>query len=181
MSHPIDERRSEAWCRRRAQRGAAMVEALAAIPFFMLIFASAVYLHDVYRMKISTLSETRRNTWFNALGECTSDSSKNIDAVDNSLLIPPPQNSQLAAGQEAPGGQLCDKKFDETAMVADESVQKSEYMGGGSTPVKSRYKLLCNEKPVPGDFQRGVEFLWNKLGQPATGLNGVPLSPASPL
>jgi hypothetical protein len=181
MSNPSQK---SALARRRPRagaRGAAMVEGLAAIPFFMIIFASAVYIHDIYNNKISTLAETRRNTWANAMGPCANNNSQTVEILGFSLTIPAPNNSNLAAGQLAPGGQLCDKKVDESSVLADESVTKSQYMGGGDTAVQSRYRVICNEQPAPADFKKGIDFLWNKYGKPQTPLPlGAPVAPVAP-
>jgi hypothetical protein len=153
--------------RRAGQRGAAMVEGLVAIPFFILIFASAVYIHDLYSTKLTTMATTRRSSWESAMGPCVTGNTMTIEVFGFNIDVPAPSANDLAAGQMAPGGQLCGKKFDETSMVSTDSATMQSYMGGGTTEVKSGYRLLCNEKPADADFKKGIEYLWNFYGAEA--------------
>jgi hypothetical protein len=55
----------------------------------------------------------------------------------------------------------------------------SDYMGGGVSDVTTSTKILCNEKPTVGDFAKGVDYLWNKYGNPAAlATTTVPVVPA---
>src|SRR5262245_31598672 len=55
---------------RRRQRGAAMTEAVVAIPFFIIIFACTVFAGRVYGTKIKTLNNSARGAWTQALQGC---------------------------------------------------------------------------------------------------------------
>lgn len=152
--------------RRAGQRGAAMVEGLVAIPVFMVIFASAVYIQNLYATKLKTMSDSRNSAWSNSMGACFAGKTVSISIGGATLEIPIPEPGALAAGQEAPGGLLCEAEFSESTMEYNAPVKMSDYMGGSVSNVGTSTKILCNEKPVAGDFKKGVDYLWNKYGTP---------------
>lgn len=152
--------------RRAGQRGAAMVEGLVAIPVFMVIFASAVYIQNLYTTKLRTMSVSRSSAWTNSMGSCSSGKTAQINLFGTTLEIPIPEKSALVAGQEAPGGLLCEAEFSESTVDSKDSVKMSDYMGGSVSNVATQTKILCNERPVPGDFKKGVDYLWKKYGKP---------------
>jgi hypothetical protein len=145
-----------------------MVEGLVAIPVFMVIFASSVYIQNLYSTKLKTMSSSRSAAWYNASGACFAGNSTTIDIGGATLEIPIPEQSALVAGQEAPGGLLCEAEFSESNMEYNAPVKMSDYMGGSVSNVGTNTKILCNEKPVAGDFKKGVDYLWNKYGTPPT-------------
>jgi hypothetical protein len=147
---------------RAGQRGAAMVEGLVAIPVFMVIFASAVYIQDLYSTKLETMANSRESAWENASDKCEqSEKAK-------SPPVPEPKQTDLAAGQEAPGGLLCDSEFKESVKEINVDVKMSDYMGGDVSQVGAGTRILCNEQPVPGDFKKGIDYLWQKYGAPTS-------------
>ncbi len=143
-----------------------MVEGLAAIPFFLLIFAAGVYIQNLYSAKLESMAKSRAQNWQNAQGACNTGAAVEINIFGFSLKIPAPNNADLAAGQASPGGQLCSAEFDSSSQQVSDTVPMSSFLGGGSAEVKSNYRMLCDEQPVPGDFEKGIDYLWDKYGPP---------------
>ena len=56
--------------RRKGQRGAALVEAVVVIPFFIIIFASMIFIGQLYGEKQRTMREAKQNVWVYAMGNC---------------------------------------------------------------------------------------------------------------
>src|SRR5262245_3274928 len=63
---------------RSNQRGAAMAEAVVAIPFFIIMFACTVFAHRVYSTKIKTLNDSKLAAWTSALKGCEGESGDNL-------------------------------------------------------------------------------------------------------
>jgi len=142
---------------RRRKRGAAMVEALVAIPFFMIIFASTVFVGEFYRRKLKSHRESMLLMWQASSLGC-----------DETILGPLPgsANINLGAASEAPGAALCSTGFGEVTELATGSVQASGIIGGYTANASTSTKLICNEKAETGDFDGASEFLWELFAPP---------------
>ncbi|HSO00452.1 MAG TPA: hypothetical protein VLS89_19305 [Candidatus Nanopelagicales bacterium] len=142
---------------RRRRRGAVMAESLVAIPFFILIFGSAVFIGDLYRSKLSTHRASMERVWTESLLGC-----------DETTLGPLPLNNDIdlkeAAG--APGAQLCDTGFGMLTEEQSGSVARPAPLPAGNVDTTTTTLLICNEKPTDGDFDGAADFLWNLYAPP---------------
>jgi len=136
---------------RTRQRGVATVEAVASLPFFILILAATVFTGRLYSEKLRTYTVARAEAWQAAMNGC--------DAGDGPLL-PPAVNANLGFTDNVsfPGVQLCDTGFGD--RVGFESGSASVTGAFSMTrDVSTRVLVTCNEIPQQGDFSGGVAWL----------------------
>jgi hypothetical protein len=142
--------------RRRAKRGAVMVEALVAIPFFLIIFASTVFIGDLYRTKLRTHQASMAEAWVNAFGDC-----------ESGIGLPPLPGTggiDWDEAAEAPGAALCDKDFAKIQSEKSGNVTASSIIGGNQADATTKTTILCNEVAETGDFEGATDFLWQIFG-----------------
>ena len=150
---------------RRGQRGAVMVEALIAIPFFVIIFLLSIFLGNLYKEKLRTIRETKQCAWQTAMqGNCEGGcgQSQTTDLGDADLDM----GSEMNPSQGHP--QVDDwltKTFKETSFDATGTATAAEAMdaGGFTKTVYTRQVVMCNEKPENGQFRSIFLFTYHKL------------------
>lgn len=130
----------------RGRRGAAMTEAVVAIPFFILMFAGTVFIGDFYKEKLRTLREAREKAWVHASANCESDAA-NTEGAGISMVPPEDENP----GQGAPGSDVITKGYDEAHAKVEGHATSSNILGGVTKQVKSESYVTCNEKPQNGN------------------------------
>ncbi|EYF06582.1 Hypothetical protein CAP_1712 [Chondromyces apiculatus DSM 436] len=134
-----------------------MVEALVAIPFFILMFICMVFIGDLYRSKLQTHRSSLELAWADSLAGCDTTTrgpmpvSANIDLKD-------------AAG--APGAALCEDGFGILTETVQGGVNRPSPLPSGITQTTTTTTLICNEKPETGDFDGAADFLWNLYAPP---------------
>jgi hypothetical protein len=161
--------------RRRRARGAAMVEALAAIPFFIIIFGSTIYMGSIYNRQLRTMANSRRDAWAEAVRNCPASSTEIPTEVGADVV--------LEDGENAIGSELCDTAFKEATVIAEGTAGVRGALGDPTKTVRSQSTLLCNEKPVAGNFNQGIEYLWNRykeFGLPVATLPPDPIYTEEP-
>ncbi|MCC6555560.1 MAG: hypothetical protein IT372_21575 [Polyangiaceae bacterium] len=148
--------RAAASRRRGARRGAVMVEALVVIPFFIIIFASIVFIGNLYKNKLKTSQDSLAEVWLNS----------NLGCNGAATLSPLPGTEAVDWGEvkEAPGMALCDKEFGKLQSTKEASVKASNLIGGKNASAGTSTAVLCNEVPETGDFNGAVDFLWGLFG-----------------
>ncbi|MEQ9324183.1 MAG: hypothetical protein RIF41_33785 [Polyangiaceae bacterium] len=141
---------------RRRQRGAAMVESLVVIPFFILIFAGTMFVGGFYAKRIHLQNEVRAGAWEMAVSQnCDGVATGNLAAME---IV---DSSDLQELSGSPLAALCNKDFGSVNFPA-----KDSHTMGGPFPFTQNIAALavvpCNETPVPGDtaYDQAVEFLW---------------------
>ncbi|HZO16182.1 MAG TPA: hypothetical protein VFB62_23065 [Polyangiaceae bacterium] len=141
---------------RARMRGAAMVEGVVAIPFFILIFAGAMFAGGFYGRWIDTHGAARNETWKRAVNE-NCDDHANL-SLPGLVLVDSANLGDLA---DSPLSSLCDKDFGSVRYTA-----RSSFSVTGpypfEKPVIATVTCPCNESPIGGDaaYQAAVEFLW---------------------
>lgn len=143
--------------RRRASRGAAMVEALVAIPFFIIIFASTVFIGGVYRTKLAAHRQSQQTGWTAALAGCTGNAMG---------ALPGSQSIDLKEASSLPEAQLCNQGFGEVEGTGNGSTTASPIIGGKTVNLTTQSPIVCDERPVTGDFDGAANFLWEMFKDP---------------
>src|SRR5262245_11774256 len=87
------------------KRGAAIVEGLVAIPFFIIIFAATMFISRFYNEKLRTVASSRAQAWTAAMAGCVG----NLPALPGADMI------DFGILSDDPLTQLCDKGFGEAA------------------------------------------------------------------
>jgi len=145
--------------RRRRERGAAMVEALVAIPFFILVFGFTMFLGTFYGEKMRTLRVSRECAWSNAMLGCNGGCQASVGVTDGEQLTPP--DAQDPAANGAPGSEIMSKDWYQATFTVKSSATASGVIGGFSKPLESTTRVMCNEEPENGDLAGVVGYIWN--------------------
>jgi hypothetical protein len=143
--------------RRRRMRGAAMVEGVVVIPFFILMLAGAMFVNGFYGRRIEAQGAARDEAWRRAVSE-------SCDSGANSVLpgLEIIDTGDLGELSKAPLAALCEEDFGSLKYTA-----RSSYAVTGAfnfqKDVAATVTSLCNESPIPGDtaYAAAVEFLWD--------------------
>jgi hypothetical protein len=123
--------------RRRSERGAALVEALVAIPFFIIVFALTMFVGKFYGDKMKTMRQSREVAWAGATVGCNGGGGSPLEDAATADL-------QEAAG--APGTEILSKGFGDSSATMAAQVNASNVVGGFGVPIKSTTIVACNEK-----------------------------------
>lgn len=149
-------------CRRLRQRGAAMVEALVAIPFFVVIFACTMFVGSFYQEKLRTLAESKRCAWDHSLNGCSGGCNANTGSAGSGSEIQQPgggTGSSKTSG--SPGSQIMSKDFYQSSFTVQSQTQASNVIGGFVKPIQSTTTVMCDEVPEDGDMVGVAKYLWN--------------------
>src|SRR5262245_7575932 len=103
-------------------RGAALVEAIVVIPFFLIIFGSIVFVGELYSRKLATMSRSTRIACEPA-GRCTGGTDSGEPLVNKSSI-------DLGAAAALPFTQLCDQGFGEVVVTEASSTTAARLLGG---------------------------------------------------
>lgn len=128
--------------RRRSERGAAFVEALVAIPFFITIFASTMFVGKFYGDKMKTLRESREVAWAGAMKGCAGGEAPPLDDAASA-------NLEEAAG--APGTDTLSKGFGNSSSTKTGKATASNVIGGFGVAITSKTVVACNEQRQKSD------------------------------
>lgn len=169
---------------RRRSRGAAMTEAAATIPAFLMLFAALVFLSKLYALKGTARMEARAAMWAYALNGCeegkytragaskvTTDDAPTADSVKNDPAYPSQGGELGTDGEDLIEKAEADPKTD-LAMGKDWGVARATVNKGAvSAPppfqqwtkkdVTVTMEVQCDEKPrgaSPGDV---LSFIWS--------------------
>jgi hypothetical protein len=147
--------------RRSRQRGAAMVEALVAIPFFVVIFACTMFVGSFYQEKMRTMAESKRCAWDHTMNGCSGGCAADTGAAGSSSQIQSPGGTGNNKTQNAPGSQIMSKDFYQSSFTVKSSTTASNAIGGFVKPIQSTTTVMCDEVPEKGDLVGVAKYLWN--------------------
>jgi len=142
-----------------------MTEAVIMLPFFFIIFSSAIYVHDIYSAKHEARERARECAWVHSKNACSgavgcsagsNPERVNSDDVDTQEVDSARKDAQDASSKK--GGilgpvvsQLITEAVDwligdGVSVAAQETVKKPLWLGGGYGRVTETYHLPCNLK-----------------------------------
>jgi hypothetical protein len=151
--------------RRSRQRGAAMVEAVVAIPFFLMMFAGILYIGKLYETKMRVMRLTKESAWNYAMCNCndkgdaissTCRAAEGASAGSGGDESGRPEGydpGEIAKAGKGPGGQLASKKFGSSFAQMETTITSDGILGNYTKNVSSRTKVMCNETPHDGNVQ----------------------------
>jgi len=179
--------------RRRCSRGAAMVEAVVVIPFFIIIFASIVFVGKLYTSKLRVMRLSKESAWNFAISNCgnrgdplTSSMAKSSSAptaepgaheespsFDDYSEPDQPASDGQSEAQDLGGdkGQLASQDFESSVATMKANVSADAVIGGMSKTVTSRTRVICNEAPFDGNLAGFVKSGWQTLSRSWEGLS----------
>lgn len=146
--------------RRRRQRGAAMVEAVMSIPFFIIIFTITIFLGKLYREKLRTIREAKQAAWVTASANCEGGSASVQGAGNDYLSFGAENNPTMGA----PGTEIFFRPFKQASQQVDGSASAYDALGSGqgnyTKNVSTKTVVMCNEPPVDGQFNADFLFTY---------------------
>ena len=148
--------------RRRRQRAAAMVEALAAIPFFIVIFASMLYVGKIYAEKQRTLRLAKEYAWVYAMNNCSGSSSNSGQESNGN----PSDEFDLGEGQNykgVGGDKSLSKDFGTSVATVKGQATASKLIGGKTSNLSTTTRVQCNEEAIDGNIIGVLKFAWHTL------------------
>lgn len=143
---------------RRRRRGAAMVEAVVAIPFFIIVFASMLYTAKLYGEKQRTLREAKQQAWSYALANCEGSPGSSTSRQQDTDGV----GTDEAVDKYAPhtdGAELLSDWGTASATVKGTTVA-SGAIGGFEAKLSTTTRVQCNEKPRDGNVLGVLKFAW---------------------
>jgi hypothetical protein len=132
-----------------------MVEALIAIPVFIVIFTSMVYIVRLYGAKQRTLREAREQVWTSAM---------NCGSVSGNLSEVPGGDDGKAEANKytgAPGGSTLTVGGGMTSASSSASASESSALASFSHSVTTTSTVMCNVKKEPGSLQGVLNYAWD--------------------
>jgi len=139
-----------------------MVEAVVAIPFFIIIFAAAMFVGKLYTSKITTMRVARDQAWEKAVAGC-GDAENNDDppiTQRNDVNPPPTFKAQNRDVSKAPAATVASKRFGDATGSAETTIVAGKVMGGQAKNVKSVIIVPCNEQTQNDDIGSTLGFVW---------------------
>ena len=143
--------------RRARQRGAAMVEALVAIPFFVVIFACTMFVGSFYQEKMRTMAESKRCAWDHSINGCSGGCAADTGVAGSSSQIQSPGGT----GNSKTQSQITSKDFFQSKFTVKSSATASNAIGGFVKPIESTTTVMCDEVPEDGNPIGVAKYLWN--------------------
>jgi hypothetical protein len=146
---------------RRHQRGAAMVEALVAIPFFIVIFACTMFVGSFYQEKMRTLADSKRCAWDHSINGCQGGCAADTSADGSSSQLTPSNSTGNTQTNSAPGSQIMSADFYQSKFTVQSKTTASSAIGGYVKQISSTTTVMCDEVPEDGDPAVLAKYLWN--------------------
>src|SRR5262245_56561764 len=130
------------FARRRRQRGAAMVEALVAIPFFIVIFATTMFVGQFYQEKLRTMRESKRCAWDHSINGCKGGCAAETGGAGSGSEVSPPGGTGDGKSDSAPGSQIMSKDFYQSKFTVKSSATASNAVGGYVKAIESTTTVM---------------------------------------
>jgi hypothetical protein len=149
---------------RGGERGAALVEAAVAIPFFVTIFVCLAFVGNLYVEKQRTVSLSRQAAWVHAMGNCEGQMPDVTTQEGGGLEGNGFESSESKKFEQAPGGNTTSKGFKMAqATIKGKVKTTSDKKAVFDQKVQTTTWVLCNEKPMDGDLKGMLGFAWGML------------------
>ena len=161
LAAPVRERTR----RRSRQRGAAMVEGVVAIPFFLIMASAIIFVGKLYETKMRVMRLTKESAWDYAMCNCNDKG----DPISSKCISPEGASagsggsesgkaegfdpSSLDKGGKGPGADTATRKFGSSLASMQTKISSDAFLGSFTKNVSSRTKVMCNETPHNGDIK----------------------------
>lgn len=152
--------------KRTRERGAAMVEGVVAIPFFLLMLSGIIFVGRLYETKMRVMRLTKESAWDYAMCNCGDRGDPGTSGCKT-----PEGASAGSGGSESgkpdgfdpgevsksggsgPGGDLASRDFGSSLAQMETKISSDKFLGGFNKKVSSKTKVMCNETPHNGDIK----------------------------
>jgi len=147
-----------------------MVEAVVAIPFFIIIFASMLYVGKLYAQKQRTLREAKQQAWTYALNNCEGSAG---NATKQSGGNPMQNLNSQGAGMpskgsgyvSSSGGSSLTKDWGTATATVKATVVADKLAGGMTNKLSTTTRMQCNEKPAKDSILGVLKAGWHNFTQ----------------
>lgn len=157
---------------RGLRRGAALVEALVVIPFFILTLAAMIFAGAVYSTKLRAMREAKSRAWSYAMSNCgeagngTIGDARNWNgstaSYDGNPTAGVPMNGSNAA-QGAQGTSLLSKDVNAAVATVEYSTRSDVQIGGHEVRPKATERVVCNEPPYDANLMNVMRRAFSTL------------------
>ncbi len=153
---------------RTRARGAALVEALVVIPVFVIVFASMVFVGQLYSERQRTMMSSRSIAWSYAMNNCDGDMSGAGGTLASSqggesVPVPADGADEISKFRAAQGSEIFRKDLGTSVSTVTGAAHASAIIGGYSKSPSTTTRVMCNEKPVDGYLEGVAKFAWQTL------------------
>jgi hypothetical protein len=138
----------------KGTRGAVFAEVVVMLPFFIILWASIIYVHKYYSSRITLGAQAKSCAWQYSNGGCRS-----TPAGCESLTV---HAGADFSSDDLPGGgsfqQFANDPFvrpiiqlvlgSNSYVTGNGNVVRPAQLGSGNTPITSRNVVMCNEVPT---------------------------------
>ena len=143
-----------------------MVEAVVAIPFFIIIFVSMLYVGKLYAQKQRTLREAKQQSWTYALNNCEgSAGNATTQSEGNPMQNLGSQGANMPSGGNgqvnASGGGGLTKNWGTATATVKATVVADKLIGGMTNDLSTTTRIQCNEKPAEGSISDVLHSAWS--------------------
>jgi hypothetical protein len=157
---------------RGAARGAALVEALVVIPFFILTLAALIFAGSVYSNKLRAMREAKSRAWAYAMANCGEAGNGTIgsaahwngaqQAYDDNPTAGVPMNGANAV-QGAQGTSLLSKDVNVAVVTVEHVARADRQIGGREVRPRATERVMCNEPPYDANLLNVMRRAWSTL------------------
>lgn len=175
------ETSSQKFALRRKTRGAALVEAVGASFFFLVIFFCLVFIFNTYSARHSLVADARAQAWSKAMGGCAGGADRveqeggldemqdrapsRVDSPDRELENPTAEGHRgdVLEAAETTDSLEMGTESGKAVAVAERGLS-AEALGFGTPTVRAERALQCDEQPRDGDILSALGFFWDTFG-----------------
>jgi hypothetical protein len=149
-----------------------MVEAVVVIPFFIIIFASMIFVAKLYGEKQRTLRVSKEYAWVYAMSNCEGGSANTtleqggspMSQLESNDPNVNPQPLQQFNGSD-PGMEKFNKDWGTASATVTGSATASKAIGGFTNDLSTTTRVQCNETPRDGNLRGVFGFAWDLFKQ----------------
>ncbi len=158
--------------KRGSLRGAALIEALVVIPFFILTLAALIFAGSVYSTKLKAMREAKSQAWSYAMSNCgeagngSIGDARNWSGATQSYDGNPTSGVSMSGANAAQGAQgTSSLRRDVNAAVAtvEYSTRSDLQIGSHEVRPKATERVMCNEPPYDANLSNVMSRAFSTL------------------
>jgi hypothetical protein len=160
--------------RRRGEEGAALVEAVVAIPFFLIVLGCIGFAGQTYSTKLGVMRNAREKVWAYAAANCGTrgDASSSPSGLDTTGITTGTETngnnggantSPAGAAGNSPHSDVISKDLGSASVTSQSDVAATGILGAMHATPSARRKVMCNEPPYDGSLGGAVQAAWHEI------------------
>jgi hypothetical protein len=145
-----------------------MVEAVVAIPFFLILLSGLLFVHRLYDAKLAAMRDAKAKAWSYATCGCGrgQDRCAAASQVEESAADRPEGYDPAVVGKvgKGPGAAVATRGWAIAESSIETSVVADKVLGAGRTRIAARAKVSCNESVENGSVAGWGEAAFGAFG-----------------